>query len=87
VSDELRAAVRPEYSLKLEAIFASDAWIQRNQPLDVILIKAMLHKVRTKPSHFECPFTGCGKEDTQSTKATEHIEEHLGHRGFFCDIW
>jgi hypothetical protein len=87
VSDELRATILPQYSTKLEAIFASAPWVQQNRPLDAALIKELLHKVRTKPSHFECPFQGCSEEDTQSTKATEHIEEHLGHRGFICSIW
>jgi hypothetical protein len=87
VSDELRASVLPKYTLPLEAIFASAPWIQQNQPLNAILIKAMLHKVRIKPSLFACPFQGCPEEDTHATKATEHIEEHLGHRGFDCDIW
>jgi hypothetical protein len=88
VESDLIAAVDPLRKAALQEIFASDAWVYQNAPLDSTKLREMRLHDENDSKLFKCLFSSiCSKKIDHNTKALEHLEEHLGHKGYACSEW
>ena len=78
-------AINGQYLCTLEEIFKTRQWLYQNEPLSRETIKTLCPK---DPETKKFSRVFCLELlFTQSTKAVEHIQQHLGLHPFDCTTW
>jgi len=85
VQMNLIQAVDSQYLGTLQEIFNTHQWLHQTEPLGREAIKALCPKDPVTKK-FGCVFCQ-GLALGQSTKAVEHIQQHLGLYPFDCTTW
>ena len=85
VQRALIQAIDNQYLCTLQEVFKTRQWLYQNEPLNRETIKTLCPK-DPETKKFGCVF--CPELSFgQSTKAVEHIQQHLGLHPFDCTTW